>query len=64
MQSSIAKPQPIKSFIKTKLATMGMDPNNSTPPNHFINNLTSRMSVYYASKIYPEETHLEKCVTK
>jgi len=43
---------------------MVIDPNNSTPPNHFINNLTSRMSVYYHSKIHPEETHLEKCTTK
>ena len=64
MQSTVAKPQPIKTFIKTKLATMAMDPNNSTPPNDFINDLKNRMSVYYPIKIHPEETHLDKCMTK
>ena len=64
MQSTIAKVQPIKSFIKTKLATMAMDPNNSTPPNDFINDLKNRMSVYYPSKIHMEEMHLDKCTAK
>lgn len=64
MQSTIARPQPIKTFIKTKLATMAMDPNNSTPPNDFINDLKNRMSVYYSTKNYEEDIHLDKCTAK
>ena len=64
MQSAILKPQPINQQVKTKLATMAMDPNNATPPNKFMDSLKLRMSVYYEIKIYPEEIHLDKCTAK
>jgi hypothetical protein len=40
---------------------MVMDPNNSTPPNDFIDALKHRMSVYYQ---YQEEMQLGKCTAK
>lgn len=64
MQSSITKTQPINTLVKRKLATMVMDPNNSTPPNHFIETLKHRMSVYYPVKIYTEEIHIDTCTAK
>jgi len=33
----------------TELSQMIIDPNNSTPPNHFMNGLKTRMNIYYAS---------------
>ena len=45
---------------RVQVACMTMDPNNSTPPSEFMNELKTRMSVYYANTDKKEGLRLTK----